>query len=239
MSQWAGILVLALLFAVIVGVFTLVFAVSAHGRKRDAQIKEDYAQLARIALERGWTYETRTQGRIDQHCGLRPFPVRGSNLRAWHYTTGEFRGRQFTYFEYRYMSVPSGADTGERKQPTIESVFVVTTPGPGPFLQILRPNVLDTLFDRRHKMKLGVPEFDQDFRIITEDEEFVRNALCDTVVPYLLAGTRTKNSPLQLRNSELFTWYRGTLSPQTVDEKLNYLCDVLDRIPKQAWRTAV
>ncbi|MEU8031471.1 hypothetical protein AB0C13_22990 [Streptomyces sp. NPDC049099] len=238
MEQWVGILVLVLMFAVIVGMFILVFTVSARGRKNDAHIKDVYAELARLAPERGWTYEARTQGRIDQYCGLRPFPARGSNLRAWHYTTGEFRGRQFKYFEYRYMKVASGADTGECKQPTIEAVFVVTTPGPGPFLQILRPNVLDTLFDRRPKVQLGVPKFDQSFRVITEDEEFVRDALSDTVVPYLIADTKSEKSPIQLRNDELFTWYRGTLSPQTVDEKLNYLCDILDRIPAQAW-TAV
>ncbi|MEU9477390.1 hypothetical protein [Streptomyces sp. NPDC048191] len=238
MEQWAGILVLVLLFACVAGMFTLVFTMSARGRKKDAQIQEDYAQLARIAPERGWTYERRVQGRIDQYCGLRPFPTRGSNLRAWHYTTGEFRGRQFTYFEYRYMNVTSGADIAERKQPTIEAVFVVTTPGPGPFVQILRPNVLDRLFDRRAKMQLGVPEFDQNYRVITDDEEFVRNALCPAVVPYLMTDTKTKKSPLQLRNNDLFTWYRGTLSPQTVDEKLNFLCDVLDRIPAQTWSAA-
>ena len=238
MEQWAGYLVVVLLFAFIAGMFTLVFTVSARGSKKDAQIREGYAQLARIAPERGWTYQTRVQGLIDQYCGLRPFPARGSNLRAWHYTTGEFRGRSFTYFEYRCMNVTSGADVGEHKQPTIEAVFIVTTPGPGPFLQILRPNVLDTLFDRRPKMQLGVPEFDQNFRVIAEDEDFVRNALSHTVVPYLLTDPETKKAPLQLRNNELFTWYRGTLSPRAVDEKLNYLCDVLDRIPAQAWTAA-
>jgi hypothetical protein len=178
------------------------------------------------------------QGRIDQYCGVRPFPSRGSNLRAWHYTTGEFRGRPFKYFEYRYMNVASGADVGERKQPTIEAVFIVTAPGSAPFVQLLRPRLLDTLFDRRPKVQLGVPEFDQNFRIITEDEEFVRNVLSPAVVPYLLADLQTEKSPLQLRDGELFTWYRGTLSPQAVDEKLNYLCDILDRIPEKAWTAA-
>ncbi|MES9524969.1 hypothetical protein [Streptomyces capoamus] len=238
MEQWAGILVLVLLFAFIAGMFTLVFTVSARGRKKDARVREDYAQLARIAAERGWEYEPHVQGRIDQYCGLRPFPGRGSNLRAWHYTTGEFRGRSFKCFEYRYMNVASGADVGERKQPTIETVFIVTTPGPAPFTQVLRPRLLDTLFDRRPKVQLGLPEFDRDFRVVTDDEEFFRHALGRTVVPYLLSDLQTEKSPLQLRGDELFTWYRGTLSPQAVEEKLTYLCDILDRVPEEAWAAA-
>ncbi|MFJ5973737.1 hypothetical protein [Streptomyces sp. NPDC093060] len=237
MEHWAGELIKWSLFAFIAGMFILVFTVSSRGRKKDARIKEDYEQLARIAPERGWTYQKRVQGQIDQYCGVRPFPGRGSNLRAWHYTTGEFRGRSFKYFEYRSMNLQSGADTGERKQPNIESVFIVTAPGSGPFVQILRPSVLDTLFDRRPKMQLGVPEFDQNFRVITRDEGFVRNALGETVVPYLVTDPKAKGS-LQLRENELFTWYRGPLTPQAVDEKLNYLCDVLDRVPEQAWSAA-
>jgi hypothetical protein len=34
------------------------------------------------------------------------------------------------------------------------------------------------------------------------------------------------------------TWFTGTMSAPAADEKLNYLCDVLERIPAQAWTTA-
>ncbi|MGW3205412.1 hypothetical protein [Streptomyces sp. NPDC001135] len=238
MEQWAGILAKVLIVAFIAGMFALVFTVSARGRKKSTQIREDYAQLARMAPERGWTYEERARGRIDQYCGAGPMPGRGSNLSAWHYTTGEFRGRSFTYFEYRYVNPMSGADAVERKQPIVETVFVVTTPGSAPPMEVLLPSKLDSVLDRRTRTQLGVPEFDQNFRLVTTHEDFVRNTLTSTLVPFLLEDPRAKKSPLQLRDSELFTWYRGTLSPQNVDEKLNYLCDVLDRIPAQAWTAA-
>ncbi|MEU9444988.1 hypothetical protein AB0D42_29765 [Streptomyces sp. NPDC048304] len=235
MEQWAGTLVKVLFVAFIVGVFSLVFMVSARGRKKKAQIREDYGRLARMAPERGWTYEARTHGRIDRYCGAGPMPGRGSNLSAWHYTTGEFRGRSFTYFEYRFVNPMSGADTVERNQPIVETVFVVTAPGSAPSVEILLPGKLDAVLDRREKTQLGVPEFDQNFRLIAADEDFVRNNLSGALVPFLLEDPRAKKSPLQLRDDELFTWYRGTLSPQKVEEKLNYLCDVLDRIPAGAW----
>lgn len=237
MNGWVGELIKWLLYAFIAGMFILVFAMSRHGRKKVAQIREDYAQLARIAPERGWTYEARARGKIDQHCGAGPMPGRGSNLSAYHYTTGELRGRSFKYFEYRYINPMSGADAADRKQPIIESVFIVTTPGSGPSVEILLPSKLDAVLDRRARMQLGVPEFDQQFRVVTKDEGFVQRALSDAVVPFLLSDPRAKKSPLHLRDCELFTWYTGTMSPKAVDEKLNYLCDVLDRIPEQAWST--
>ncbi|WP_330460194.1 hypothetical protein OIB37_27005 [Streptomyces sp. NBC_00820] len=84
-------------------------------------------------------------------------------------------------------------------------------------------------------MELGIPLFDEDFRVLTTDEDFVRDGLSGAVVPYLLENPHTKKSPLQIRDGEIFTWYTGTMSPQAVDEKLNYLCDALDRIPEEAW----
>ncbi|MFE7357608.1 hypothetical protein ACFU8Q_31790 [Streptomyces sp. NPDC057543] len=238
MELLVGILVKVLLFTFIAGMFTLVFIMGRRGRKKDAQVREEHAQLARIAQERGWTYTQRTNGRIDHYCGITPLPDKGTNLSAWHYTTGEFRGRPFVYFEYRYVSPMSTHEVGEQRKPIIRAVLVVTAPGSAPFVQIYHPSKLDLALDRRTKMQLGVPAFDEEFRIVTKDESFVRDTLTDTVVPFVLADPRAKKSPFALRENELFTWYTGTLSPQAVDEKLNYLCDILDLIPAQAWPAA-
>ncbi|WSQ12167.1 hypothetical protein OG604_32850 [Streptomyces sp. NBC_01231] len=238
MEQLVGILVKGLLFAFIAGMFTLVFVMSRRGRKQAAQVGEEYAQLPRMAAERGWAYTARAEGKIDQFCGVGPFPRSGENLRAYHYTTGQFRGRSFKYFEYRYNNPMSGGEVAERKQLIVESVFVVTAPGSGPKVEIYRPGKLDGLMDRRTKVQLGVPEFDQEFCIATRDEASVRGVLSGDLVPFLLSDPRAKDSPIALRGDDLFTWYTGTLSPQAVEERLNFLCDVLERIPAQAWTAA-
>jgi hypothetical protein len=238
MELLVGILVKALFFTFIVGMFTFVIRMFVRGHKEDARIREEWKELAQIASERGWTYTARVRGQLDQYCGVGPMPGRGENLSAWHYTTGEFRGRSFKCFEHRYNSPMSGGAAAERKRPIIESVFVVMAPGSGPSVEVLRPSKLDAALDRRPKMPLGVPEFDERFRVVADDETFVRNALSADVVSFLLAHPEAKKSPLQLRDNQLFTWYTGTLSPEAVDEKLKYLCDVLDRIPAQAWTTA-
>ncbi|MFE0739310.1 hypothetical protein [Streptomyces sp. NPDC058855] len=220
MEQLVGILVKVLLFAFVAGMFTLVFVVSRRGRKQTEQVRDEYAQLRRLAPERGWTYTAHTQGRIDQYFGVGPFPRSGGNLSAFHYTTGEFRGRSFTYFEYRYNNPMSGGEVADRKQLIVESVFVVKAPGSGPKAEIYRP------------------EFDEKFSIATTDEAAVRDLLGGDLVPFLLSDPRAEDSPIALRGDDLFTWYTGTLSPQAVDERLNYLCDVLERIPTRAWTAA-
>ncbi|MEU7659947.1 hypothetical protein [Streptomyces lincolnensis] len=238
MEQLVGTLVKVLLVAFIVGMFAIVFVVSRRGRKQTEQVRDEYAQLRRLAPERGWTYTAHTQGQIDQYCGVGPFPRSGENLSAFHYTTGEFRGRPFIYFEYRYNNPMSGGEVAERKQLIVESVFFVKAPGSGPKVEIYRPGRLDALMDRRTKIQLGEPEFDQKFSIATRDEAAVRDLLSGGLVPFLLSDPRAEDSPVALRGDDLFTWYTGTLSPQAVDERLNYLCDVLERIPAQAWTAA-
>jgi hypothetical protein len=238
MEQLVGILVKVLLFAFIVGMFTFVIRMFMRSHKEDARIRKGWSELARVAAKRGWTYEQRARGKATQYCGVGTMPGSGSNLSAWHHITGEFRGRTFTCFEHRYHDPVSGDLAVDRKRPTIDAFFMVTAPGSGPSTEILRPSRLNALLDRRASMPLGIPEFDEAFRVVTKDEDFVRKVLSDSMVSFLLTDPRARMSPLQLRDDELFTWYTGTLSPQVLEEKLNYLCDVLEQIPAEAWTVA-
>ncbi|WP_428951926.1 hypothetical protein [Streptomyces sp. cg35] len=238
MNQLVEILESALVFALIAGVFVAVFVLSRRGRKKNQQTADGYAELARVAQENGWAYAPQAYGRIDQYCGAAAMPGSGSGLRAWHHTTGELRGRSFTFFEHRYVNPGSTHEAGEARTPTVNAIFVVTAPGSAPSLEILQPRKLDAVLDRRERTEIGVAEFDAKFRVVTSDEGFARNVLDGTVVPFLLTDSRAASSPLQLRGDELFTWYQGAVSPAAVEEKLNFLCDVLDRIPAQSWSTA-
>lgn len=241
MELLVGILVKVLFFAFIAGMFALVISVSMRARRKDARIRDEWAQMARIAPERGWTYEPSTRGKIDQYGGMGPILYKGENQAAWHYTTGQFRGRSFKYFEYRYKQSTADGDVndfGEHKRLVIKSVFIVTAPGSGAYMEILRRSRLGAVLDGRPGKQVGVPEFDKEYKVLAKDEAFFRNVLSGDVVPFILADPRAQKSPLRFRENELITWYTGTLSPQTVDDKLNYLCDVLDRIPAQTWTAA-
>ncbi|MET9497802.1 hypothetical protein [Streptomyces sp. NPDC006552] len=239
MEQLVGILVKVLLFAFVVGMFTLVIRAFIRSGQEDKRMRRDWEELAQVAAARGWTHERRAPGLATEFCGVGPMPGSGDNLTAWHYVTGEFRGRSFKCFEYRYSNPLSGSTgAGESKKLTIESVFLVSVPGSGPYLQVGRPGKFDTVMGRGAKTLLGLPAFDAAFRVDTEDETFARTILSDEVQAFLLADERAKKNPLRVRHDELFTWYTGTLSPQALEDRLHYLCDVLDRIPAQAWAAA-
>ncbi|RVU22493.1 hypothetical protein EOT10_21240 [Streptomyces antnestii] len=238
MEQLSGILLKGLVYVLISGLVVLAIRGILRLNRAGDQIQKEWAELEGVAASRGWTYERQAPGRATQYCGVGPMPGKGSNLTAWHHITGEFRGRSFKCFEYRYVNPMSSTTQTGSKKLTHESMFLIAAPGSGPFMQVGRPNKLDRLMGRRPRTLLGVPEFDEKFRVATDDEGFVRNVLTDDVRAFLLSDPRAARRPLRVRDDELFTWYTGYLSQQAIEDQLNYLCDVMDRIPAQAWTSA-
>ncbi|MFI9776636.1 hypothetical protein ACIHCV_18230 [Streptomyces sp. NPDC051956] len=239
MEQLVGILLKLLVYAIILGLVALAIRAMMRGNREDKRIRREWAELEGVAAAHGWTYERRARGRATEFCGVGPMPGKGANLTAWHYITGEFRGRAFKCFEYRYSNpLSGGSQAGDSRTLTFESIFLVSAPGSGPFLQVGRPSKLDTVMGRRPRTLLDVPEFDKKFRVATDDESFVQNVLTDDVRAFLLSDQRAETNPLRVRDDELFTWYTGYLSQQAIEDRLNYLCDVIDRIPAHAWTSA-
>lgn len=232
-----NVLMPVLMILVVAGIFAFVITMLVRTRSSQARGPQERAAAIRLALERGWSYQQATYGVIDRLCGMAPLPITGRNVQALHYISGEFRCRGLCCFEYRTGTLEVNDGPG-RSQPTFWTVFAVTAPGPGPELVVRQPKALDGMTQRGRVVQLGVPEFDEAFRVITDDEPFARNALANGLVPFLSTDPRArKDAPIRLHNDELLTWHRGRLSPQGIDERLNYPCDVLDRIPPQAWST--
>ncbi|MCX4642797.1 MULTISPECIES: hypothetical protein [unclassified Streptomyces] len=238
MEMLIEILVNVLLAALIAGVIKFAFKSISRSAREDERLRRDWADFIEAAPARDWTYERRAPGRATEYCGVGPMPGKGSNLTAWHYTTGEFRGRSFKCFEYRYTNPLDATTEGGNRKLTYESVFLVSAPGSGAYLHIGRPGKFDRMLGRGPRKLIDVPEFDEKFRVDRRDEDFVRNILTDDVRAFLLSDPRGEKNPLRVRDDELFTWYTGILTPRNIEDRLNYLCDVLDRIPENAWASA-
>ncbi|MFF2504812.1 hypothetical protein ACFVTY_15755 [Streptomyces sp. NPDC058067] len=238
MEQLVGTLLKTLVALFVLGLVGLAIRGIVRSSREGDRIQKEWAELEGVAASHGWTYERRAPGRATQYCGVGPMPGKGSNLTAWHYITGEFRGRSFKCFEYRYVDPLSPTTQNGSKKLTHESMFLISAPGSGPFMQVGRPSKLDRVMGRRPRTLLGVPEFDEKFRVATDDEGFVRNVLTEDMRGFLLSDPRAGTSPLRVRDDELFTWYTGYLSQQAIEDQLNYLSDVMDRIPAQAWTSA-
>jgi hypothetical protein len=213
-----------------------------HANKRDVRSEEDQAGLVQLAQERGWNYTAEIPGGAERYVGAPPFRAKGHYL--WDHIAGEFRGHSVSCFEYRPRDFDA-EDAGTNDHRYFVA-FTVTMPTPTPDLIIDRPNVLERADNRLNnvfglgdnEVKLGVPEFDEDFRIITDDEPFARTLMTDDLVQFLLSDPRVKGAPLRFHGNELITWHEGRLRPDGIDPKLNYLCDALDRLPAQTWRSA-
>ncbi|MGW4390449.1 hypothetical protein [Streptomyces sp. NPDC004685] len=104
--------------------FTLAIRAFKRNSREVDRVNKGWADLEGVAATRRWTYERRSPGRATEYCGVGPMPGKGPGLTAWHYITGELRGRSFKCFEYRYTDpLPSSTQSGSRKL-TYESVVL-------------------------------------------------------------------------------------------------------------------
>jgi hypothetical protein len=55
------------------------------------------------------------------------------------------------------------------------------------------------------------------------------------MMAWLLDDGRALRMPLTFGNHDLFTYATGSAPPEQVRAMLDYLCDVLDRVPRFVW----
>lgn len=214
--------------------------------KKEGRTDQQQAELEQFVRERGWSYTACVSGGGDRYCGSPPFPLKGVDVDVWDHIAGEFRGRTFCCFEYRWLDTDADEDgTGTTNRWRYNAVYAVTTPTPVPRTSVRRPRALERLDARMlaglrgsgQVVQLGIPEFDKEFLITADDERFVRNVMAG-LAPFLPSDPRAQDGPLSFHGNELITWHEGRLRPEHVEPKLNYLHDILGRIPAEAWRQA-
>lgn len=240
--EWWEVLLIVGLFVLVAAVFALVAWGFIHVRKRDGRSDQQQAELVQFVAGRGWSYNPVVRGGGDRYCGTAPFPLAGDNIDICDHITGEFRGRSFSCFEYRKRD--GGTDTN--RQWRFYTVCAVTMPTSVPRVSVNRPGPMERLDARMFAgmrgagqvVQVGIPEFDKEFLTTADDESFAREVLAGQPAQFLLADPRAKDAPVQFHGNELITWYQGRLRPEKLDPQLNYLCDLLDRLPEQAWRPA-
>lgn len=232
MEAFAPVLVLLLVAVVFTGVITLAVA----SLRRARRLRTDQDALVPLAQRNGWHYQARNTGYADRFTGG-PLPRFSRNLRVSHLVTGTVRGRPFGCFQYRRRAVGSG---GRGARTTYETfrVFAVGTSTPRPTVQVARAGLGGRLLDRvgAGGVEVGDPEFDAAFRI-TGDATSARQALGPQLRRWLLDDPRAARWPLRFERDELVTWQPGPLTASSVESALEFLCDVLDRVPAPRDRT--
>jgi hypothetical protein len=201
------------------------------GYRSRIERQEKAGKYARAAAENGWAYSGRDDSLADRFDGP-PFG-QGHSRVADHVFTGEHRGRPFTAFEYRYET--GGGDSGSRSY--VFMVGVVPLPGPTPRLQVApetwRTKALGYVGMR--DLQLESEEFNELFRVDTDDERFAYAILHPRMMRWLIDSPRTEYTSVRFERGHLLAWHESAIEAADVAWLLGHLCDILERVPDDVW----
>lgn len=218
---WLGLLV------VVVAAGVLVVRWQLHKRK--------VAAFIAFAASRGWVYRERDDALADRYLGT-PFG-QGFGRKAEHVLAGPHRGRSLVAFEYTYKE-QHGSGKNRRTVTYRNTVVALGTPAPRPTLEVSREGIGRKLLGLVgiRDLQLESEEFNKSFRIRTEDDKFAYDVLHPRTMEWMLADQRCRDQPFRFERADLLTWRQGSVDPHSVVWMLDYLCDVLDRVPGFVWK---
>ncbi|WP_026128716.1 hypothetical protein [Nocardiopsis halophila] len=219
--------------AILAGVALLIFFVLRATRAA----RPPEAQQLRPAIEQcGWAFSERDDTLIELYNRQfdrrdRRTPLAGPPraTAAHDVVSGTHRGRRFlaSTFDVTYQ--------GNHQR---ERAIWVAAPSPHPILNITRVPRLQNSANQaigRGGTSIGLPEFDGQFEVTTEDDDFARAVLQPDVVNLLLADPRAPRG-IHFRGEFLdaIDSINDHRDPRELLPALDLRCDILDRIPN--WR---
>jgi len=193
------------------------------------------AELTAYAARRGWHYTERDRSLTDRFVG-RPFGG-GHGRDAKHVLSGEYRGRQVLIFEYSYKET-TGSGDDRRTETYRHTVVSAGTPAPRPTLELTRETFGRKLlgFVGVRDLQLESEQFNDTFRISTEDDKFAYDILHPRMMEWLLADNRAMRLPFRFERADLVVWDSDQLDPANLGWMVDFVCDVLDRVPGFVWK---
>jgi hypothetical protein len=164
---------------------------------------------------------------VDAYQGSEPLPIKASGIPGDNVVSGTHRGFGFRAFEYRYYN--SDIDTTTTNV-IVHSIWALNLGVEVPDLRIYRDAWLDTI-TRGQAMTVGIPQVDEDFHIVSRDEERARAVVLGGLAQFLTSDPRARELPLRLHDGQLITWRSQTaLSSETLVEPLEYLVDAVGHL---------
>lgn len=206
---------LPVLALVVVVVTAGAVAVSAHFRK------ERVVELRSWAHAHGWTYAEHHPAPLGD--AALPRPLGGRSPRFRHVLAGRHGGHSVTFFEHTPRPAARGADGDTHTY----RVVAVRTPGTDTDLEIRRRE------DAAAATGTGLEHAFQ----VSGGDGFARAALDRETVEWLLSDPRSRSFPIRFTGEHVLTWAVMRLDPDRALTAAEYLIDLIDRLPAQAWRT--
>jgi hypothetical protein len=202
--------------------------------------KRKIAEFTAFAARRGWSYAQRDRSLVDRFVG-EPFG-QGHSRDAEHVLRGEHRGRQLMAFEYSYKET-QGSGQDRRTVTYTHTVVALSTPAQRPTLQVGREGFGRKLlgFVGVRDLQLESEQFNETFHIKTSGgmpaEKFAYDVLHPRMMEWMLGDQRALSAPFRFERDDLLTWDRAKIELTKVQWMLDFLCDVLDRVPSFVWNS--
>jgi hypothetical protein len=218
---------LVVVLVVLVAVTVLLVRHRLHQRK--------VAEFTAFAAQHGWHYQQHDHSLTGRYLGT-PFG-RGFGQEARHVLAGAHRGRELVAFEYSYKE-REGNGKNRRTVTYRNTVVALNTPAARPTLEVGTEGIGRRLLGivGIRDLQLESEEFNKSFHIRTEDDKFAYDVLHPRTMEWMLADERCRDLPFRFERADLLTWRAGTIDLGSVGWMLDYLCDVLDRVPGFVWK---
>ncbi len=198
------------------------------------------AEFTAFAAQCGWHYAVRDRSLVDRFVG-EPFG-QGHSRNAEHVLRGEHRGRPIMAFEYSYKET-HGSGNDRRTETYTHTVVALSVPRAVPTLQVGREGFGRKLlgFVGVRDLQLESEQFNETFHIKTEGgtvaQKFAYDVLHPRMMEWMLADQRALSTPFRFERGDLMTWDRSKIELHKVGWMLEYLCDVVDKVPSFVWKS--
>jgi hypothetical protein len=152
--------------------------------------------------------------------------------RSFHAQVGGFRAVVFRVTMHYGIDHPESADF---------MVFSIDTPRAVPRTAIRPAAFGDRLHRGYHGIKTGSPEFDHDFHVQSEDEQFAKALLSPATMQFLRNGQLAKNFAFVFEGGTLSTWSNGYVLGDNypldyMSMLTEYIVQIFMSTPGEIWR---
>jgi hypothetical protein len=215
-------------FALVIG--GVIYVVVQQGR---VDRQERIAKLSSGAADYGWQYTEKDTSLIEEYLG-EPFG-KGHSKSAADVLRGTRRGREFVAFSYSYTE--SRGDNGSTTYSF--TVAALSLPCATPMLQVGREGRAGKLLDfvGRRDLQLESAEFNEAFRVDTDDERFAYTVLHPRLMRWLLDSPRADYTPFRFERGALLAWQKDAIEVPKAQWMVDYLSDVADQVPDFVWKS--
>lgn len=215
----------------VIGIVIIAIVSFVVQRQKNEEREQAFSKLAADAGLQFITEDDAYGKRFND--GEKPFRTMGGG-RVRNILQGNYRGRPVCAFEYRYTTTSSNGQTTTSTTHHFP-IWIVGLPASAPLFTVGEEGIFGGKVAAAmgfSRLDIGDRDFDARFKIKCDDQVFGRRVLHPAVID-LLRQTGPWN--WRLSGANMISYEQGVFEPAQALPRLNVMCDLLDRIPADAW----